>query len=159
MYSFLHELVLNIMSTWELKHTFVAVHGSKWTTTVGLYPTDDVTSSNLGEPVLSTWIFSPVTQPPPIPVTWPSIYTASLWTLGAKPGWHRGTVAPRSHYPSRSANKVLGAFLSRILIWVVCIMMALSSENKDGGTNKTAESCRLSPGWTWRGGRWQPVWR
>lgn len=61
---------------------------------------------------------------------------------------------------SNHCTIIYPAWLMKLLVlyhapkWLICILLlVVIPENKDGGTNKTAESCRHSPGWTWRGGR------
>ena len=96
----------------------------------------------------STETISLATKAPPILVTWPTICTTCLWTF-------RVRQIMQSHLeplPVLYDNCCMHA-----LIWTLCIIYPLRKH--DGGTNKTAESRCVPPGWTWRGRRWRPVWR
>lgn len=150
MHSFLHNPVLNIQKG-NLDTLFW-----QYTVVIELQPLDLI--QQVMSP-LQTWEslfyqpgFSLVTQPPPILVTWPSIYTAHLWTLGVKQGCRTNNFKPQSHYLSCTAPSLTCANMNHL--HHTCPPL----RKQDGGTNKTAEPRRLPPGWTWWGGHWHPVW-
>lgn len=127
------------------------MYRSERATIVGLNPTGDVITSHLGEPVLSTWMFSLVTQPLPILITWPNIYPAHLWTLGGQQRRPINTYKPQGCYGISSACLLK---LCSLRCDITNDLHDIGSlfRKQDGGTNKTAVSCGLPPGWTWRGG-------
>lgn len=109
------------VSTREPKNTLMQYTIAIWLQPVGLNPTDDVISSNLG----NLLDFTPVTQPPPILVTWPSIYTGLwIWTFAVKQ--NTNTFKPWSHYLFCLANDVI----LHVTTWIFSIIFVLFSENK-----------------------------